>query len=157
MAAALGHSTPAITAKHYAHFVRKTFASGMLAPLERPPTSPVAAPTPELALSPPILEAARYRRGGTPPRARSSGAPGRPTVATPGGCGGRLLAGFRCGDLRATPKGSPSRRRWTSMPDGQLRTLCDACHPRARANSGAAGPAEKAHGNDDQGDREAVA
>ena len=58
VAAALGHSTPAITAKHYAHFVRKTFASGMLAPLERPPTSPVAAPTPELALSPPILEAA---------------------------------------------------------------------------------------------------
>ena len=47
VAAALGHSTPAVTAKHYAHFIRKTFSAGMLAPLERndgpPPLKLVAA------------------------------------------------------------------------------------------------------------------
>jgi len=58
VAAALGHSTPAVTAKHYAHFVRRSFSAGMLAPLERPPSSPAAAPAPELAPSPQILEAA---------------------------------------------------------------------------------------------------
>jgi hypothetical protein len=33
VAAALGHSTPAVTARHYAHFIRKTFSPGMCAPL----------------------------------------------------------------------------------------------------------------------------
>ncbi|HTA20408.1 MAG TPA: site-specific integrase, partial [Polyangia bacterium] len=37
VAAALGHSTPAVTARHYAHFIRKTFSSLMTAPLERGP------------------------------------------------------------------------------------------------------------------------
>lgn len=40
VAAALGHSTPAVTARHYAHFIRKTFSAGMLVALEdgdRPP------------------------------------------------------------------------------------------------------------------------
>jgi len=86
-----------------------------------------------------------------------SGEPVRPPGATPGCCGDRLLFGFRCGDLRATPPSSRSWRRWTPTPDGRLRTLCDACHARARASTVAAGPAETAHGNDDQGDREAVA
>jgi len=58
VAAALGHSTPAVTAKHYAHFVRRTFDPSMTAPLERPPTSPAPEPASELAPSPPILEAA---------------------------------------------------------------------------------------------------
>ena len=58
VAAALGHTTPAVTARAYAHFIRKTFAAGMTAPLERPPTSPAPEPAPELAPSPPILEAA---------------------------------------------------------------------------------------------------
>ena len=80
------------------------------------------------------------------PAPGSSGAPGRPPVATPGGCGGRLLAGFRCSDLRATPKGSPSRRRWTSMPDGQLRTLCDACQGRSGASSAAGGGLRRSTG-----------
>jgi integrase len=33
VAAALGHSTPAVTARHYAHFVRKTFSPLMTSPL----------------------------------------------------------------------------------------------------------------------------
>ena len=33
VAAALGHSTPAITARHYAHFVRKHFSSTLTAGL----------------------------------------------------------------------------------------------------------------------------
>jgi integrase len=33
VAAALGHSTPSVTARHYAHFIRKTFSPGMCAPL----------------------------------------------------------------------------------------------------------------------------
>jgi hypothetical protein len=33
VAAALGHSTPAVTARHYAHFVRKTFSPLMTAGL----------------------------------------------------------------------------------------------------------------------------
>ncbi len=48
VAAAMGHSTPAITARHYAHFVRKTFAPLMTAPLESglrlvPPKEPARA------------------------------------------------------------------------------------------------------------------
>lgn len=34
VSAALGHSTPAVTARHYAHFIRKTFSPGMCAPLQ---------------------------------------------------------------------------------------------------------------------------
>ena len=34
VASALGHSTPAVTARHYAHFVRKSFSPGMRAPLQ---------------------------------------------------------------------------------------------------------------------------
>jgi len=41
VAAALGHSTPAVTAKHYAHFIRKTFSPGMTAPIQ-PPSGPPA-------------------------------------------------------------------------------------------------------------------
>jgi integrase len=33
VASALGHSTPAITARHYAHFVRRTFSPAMTAPM----------------------------------------------------------------------------------------------------------------------------
>jgi len=91
------------------------------------------------------------------PAPAPAGEPVRPPVATLGGCGGKLQAGFRCGDLRATPPSSPSWWRWTPMPDGQLRTLCDACHARPGASSGAGGPAEAERGNDDQGDGEAVA
>lgn len=36
VASALGHSTPAVTARHYAHFIRKTFSPGMRAPLQAP-------------------------------------------------------------------------------------------------------------------------
>jgi hypothetical protein len=34
VASAIGHSTPAVTARHYAHFVRKTFSPLMTAGLE---------------------------------------------------------------------------------------------------------------------------
>ena len=34
VASALGHSTPAVTARHYAHFVRKSFSPGMRALLQ---------------------------------------------------------------------------------------------------------------------------
>ncbi len=40
VSAAVGHSTPAVTARHYAHFVRKTFAAGLRLPMQ-----PRAAPT----------------------------------------------------------------------------------------------------------------
>jgi integrase len=36
VASALGHSTPAVTARHYAHFIRKTFSPGMRAALQAP-------------------------------------------------------------------------------------------------------------------------
>jgi integrase len=36
VASALGHSTPAVTARHYAHFIRKVFSPAMRAPLLAP-------------------------------------------------------------------------------------------------------------------------
>jgi integrase len=40
VAAALGHSTPAVTARHYAHFIRKTFSPLMTAGLSDAPAAP---------------------------------------------------------------------------------------------------------------------
>lgn len=45
VAAALGHSTPAVTARHYAHFIRKTFSPGMRAPLVAPTAKVLPLPT----------------------------------------------------------------------------------------------------------------
>jgi integrase len=54
VASALGHSTPAVTARHYAHFVRKTFSPLMTAGLglgggEPAPVIPIGRPAPQPA------------------------------------------------------------------------------------------------------------